>query len=101
MKQKIKIMCGTCENSCPKGCSFMKIIAKILVIIGGLNWGLVGVGMILGKSWNPVNMLLDSMPTVEAAVYVLVGIAAILMIFRCKCKMCCTAAAPSTPNPTV
>lgn len=91
-------MCGTCNQSCSKGCSAMKLIAKILVIIGGLNWGLVGVGMILGKSWNLVNMLLGSMPTTEAVVYVLVGISAILMIFRCKC---CTATVPSTPNPTV
>jgi uncharacterized membrane protein YuzA (DUF378 family) len=81
----------------------MKIIAKILVIVGGLNWGLVGVGMILGKesAWNLVTMLLGSMPTLEAVVYILVGISAILMIFRCKCKMCCTATTTNTPNPTV
>jgi uncharacterized membrane protein YuzA (DUF378 family) len=69
---------------CKKNCA-CKIIAKILVIIGGLNWGLVGVGMFFGKNWNLVNAILGGMPTVEAIVYVLVGIAALVMIF-CKCK---------------
>ncbi|HPS21658.1 MAG TPA: DUF378 domain-containing protein [Candidatus Paceibacterota bacterium] len=73
-----------CRKNC--GC---KIIAKVLVLIGALNWGLVGVGMFLGKNWNLVNAILGSMPKLEAIVYVLVGVAALLMIF-CKCKKCST-----------
>ncbi|MFA6177334.1 MAG: DUF378 domain-containing protein [Candidatus Paceibacterota bacterium] len=64
-------------------------IGKILLIIGGLNWGLVGVGMLMGNSseaWNVVNMVFGSMPTVEAIIYVLVGIAALMKIFGCRCK---------------
>lgn len=64
------------------------MIVKILLIVGGLNWGLVGAGMLMGSSWNLVNMLLSSWPTVEAIVYVLVGIAAIVKIFGCRCKKC-------------
>jgi hypothetical protein len=77
----------------------MKLIAKVLVIIGGLNWGLVGVGMILGKGsdWNLVNMVFGSMPTIEAVVYILVGVSAVLMMFHCKCKMC-AAPVENTPN---
>ena len=75
-------MCGKC-----KGCGPIKI-AKWLVIIGGLNWGLVGVGMLLGSSWNLVNLIFGSMPIVEAIIYVLVGIAAVVKIFGCKCKKC-------------
>jgi hypothetical protein len=66
----------------------MAMIAKVLVVIGGVNWGLVGLGMLLGKSWNLVYMLLGSMPTAEAVVYVLVGVSAVMSIFCCKCEKC-------------
>ena len=67
----------------------MYIIAKILVIVGGINWGLVGLGMLLGKTnWNVVNLVMGSIPNVEAIVYLLVGISAIVMIFGCKCGKC-------------
>lgn len=68
----------------------MHWIVKILVIIGGINWGLIGLGMLLGSSsnWNVVNMILGFSPTVEGIVYVLVGIAAVMKIFGCKCHKC-------------
>lgn len=81
-------MCGNCkEGKCKGGC-VGSMIAKILVIVGGVNWGLVGVGMLFGSDWNVVKMLLGSMPTIEAIVYVLVGVSAIMMIFGCKCGKC-------------
>lgn len=55
-------------------------ITRILVVVGGINWGLVGLGMLVGSNWNVVNMILGSVPTLEAVVYVLVGLAAIKMI---------------------
>jgi uncharacterized membrane protein YuzA (DUF378 family) len=64
------------------------MVGKILLIIGGLNWGLVGVGMLMGSDWNVVGMLLGSWPMVLAVVYILVGIAAIMKIFGCRCKKC-------------
>ena len=63
-------------------------IAGILTIIGGINWGLVGIGMFMGSSWNLVNMIFGTMPKVEALIYLLVGISAVVMIFGCKCKKC-------------
>lgn len=57
-------------------------IARILVIIGGINWGLVGLGMLMGSDWNVVNMILGSVSMLEAIVYVLVGLAAGWMIFN-------------------
>lgn len=68
-------------------------IAKVggcLVFIGGLNWGLVGLGMLMGKEggWNLVNMIFGTMPTVEAIVYLVVGIAAVMMLIGCKCAKC-------------
>ncbi|MEN9338128.1 MAG: hypothetical protein RIQ41_442 [Candidatus Parcubacteria bacterium] len=56
-------------------------IARILVVVGGINWGLVGLGMLMGSSWNLVNMIFGSVPTLEAVVYILVGLAAIKMIW--------------------
>ncbi|OGI92156.1 hypothetical protein A2933_00110, partial [Candidatus Nomurabacteria bacterium RIFCSPLOWO2_01_FULL_46_18] len=69
------------------GCNTSKVI-RVLLIIGGVNWGLVGLGMFLGSDLNVVNMILGSMPTVEAIVYILVGIAAVMKIFGCGCKSC-------------
>jgi uncharacterized membrane protein YuzA (DUF378 family) len=67
-------------------------IADLLVFIGGLNWGLVGAGMLFGAmhdmSWNVVHMLLGSWPMVEGVVYLLVGIAAIAALVGCKCGKC-------------
>ncbi|MCM2339440.1 MAG: DUF378 domain-containing protein [Burkholderiales bacterium] len=66
------------------------MIVKVLVIIGGVNWGLVGLGMLLGVEggYNIVNMLLSSIPVLEAVVYLLVGVAAVMAIFDCKCQKC-------------
>jgi len=63
---------------------------KILVIIGGINWGLIGVGILLGSSsdWNIVSVLLGGIPVAEAIVYILVGISAIVYLFGCKCPKC-------------
>ncbi len=62
----------------------MQKIARILVIVGGLNWGLVGLGMLMKGDWNVVKMLLGGMPMVEGIVYLLVGIATVMMIMPKK-----------------
>jgi uncharacterized protein len=72
---------------CKKGC-ISKKIAKVLVVIGGLNWGLVGLGMLLNKDWNLVGAIFGSMPSLEAVIYLLVGISAVLIMIGCKCKKC-------------
>jgi hypothetical protein len=65
------------------------MITKVLVVVGGVNWGLVGLGMLLGNSsWNVVKMIVGSIPMLEGVVYVLVGVAAVMMIFGCKCGTC-------------
>ena len=72
------------------GCSSLKV-AKWLLIIGGINWGLVGLGLLLGNSldsWNLVHMIFGRMAGLEGIIYVLVGIAAIMKIFGCKCHKC-------------
>jgi uncharacterized membrane protein YuzA (DUF378 family) len=76
-----------CNGKCGSGC-VMRKIRKVLLIAGGLNWGLVGVGMLMGNDLNVVHMILGSWPVVEGIVYVLVGLAALLKIFGCRCKKC-------------
>ena len=68
----------------------MHKISIILLWIGGINWGLVGLGGLMGGNWNVVNMLLGSWMTVEYIVYLLVGIAAVYELFTHKnmCKGC-------------
>jgi uncharacterized membrane protein YuzA (DUF378 family) len=76
-----------------KGGCVVSMIMKILVIIGGINWGLVGVSYFAGGDWNVVKLVLGAWPTVENIVYILVGLAAISMIFGCKCAKCKAACA--------
>lgn len=54
----------------------LKIIAYILVLIGALNWGLVGF-----FNYDLVASLLGDMSLLSRIVYSLVGISAILLIF--------------------
>ncbi len=56
-------------------------ITRVLVVVGGINWGLIGLGMLMSKDWNVVNMILGGVPMLEAIVYILVGLAAIRMIW--------------------
>ena len=66
------------------------MIAWILVMIGALNWGLVGIGGFAGGNWNVVDLILGAWPQVEWIVYILVGLAGIYEIVKHKsnCKMC-------------
>ena len=72
------------------GCGTHKI-AKALAVIGGINWGLVGIGNFLGTNLNVVNLVLSGVPAVESIVYILVGIGAIMLLTH-KCGTCRTAA---------
>ena len=89
-----------CKNCCKGGSCAGNMIAKILVIIGGINWGLVGLGMLLGSlsNWNIVNMILGFSPLIEGIVYVVVGVSAIMMIFGCHCGKCSVDADVSAPK---
>ena len=60
----------------------LHLVAWILLIIGGLNWFLIGVGA------GDVVAYLGS--TVARIVYVLVGLSALLELFTHKnnCKLC-------------
>jgi len=56
----------------------MKIVnyvADILVIIGGINWGLIGL-----LNFNLVTTIFGSIPVLEKVIYILVGVSAIYSI---------------------
>lgn len=61
--------------------------AWILVLIGALNWGLVGLGGFFGGNWNVVNLIFGSISWLEYIVYILVGLAGLLLLFGDKLKM--------------
>ncbi len=77
-----------CESG--KSCCMLHKLAWLLLLVGGLNWGLIGLGgfMGVGEGWNVVKMILGSWEMVEWAVYVLVGISAVMLVIGCKCKTC-------------
>ena len=82
--------CGCGGGGFGHGCS-TSMVVKVLLIIGGLNWGLMGLGMLMGNdanAWNVVHMIFNSVPTLEGIIYLLVGVAAVMKIFGCKCKKC-------------
>lgn len=59
--------------------SFIDWLAFVLVIVGGLNWGLWGL-----LKFDLVDFLLGSIPWLANIVYILVGLAAVYMIFTAK-----------------
>ncbi len=83
-----------------KGCCVWHKTSWILLIIGGLNWGLVGLGILLGNGgWNVVGMIFGKVPMLEAIIYLLVGVSAVANIFGCKCQKCMAACAPGKMDP--
>jgi hypothetical protein len=57
----------------------MMMFTYWLLVIGGLNWGLVGL-----FDYNLVSGLFGSWPMVERIVYILVGLSAVYMLFMKK-----------------
>lgn len=69
------------------------MLISLLVFVGGVNWGLVGLGWLMGNpNLNVVHMILGSLPMqVEGVVYLLVGLASLAwgyMMLTCKDCSC-------------
>lgn len=60
-----------------KNLSILGWIALVLVIIGGLNWGLIGIFDI-----DLVKAVLGNMTLLARIVYILVGLGAIYLIYE-------------------
>lgn len=61
------------------------MVTWILIVVGALNWGLVGL-----FDFNLVMKILGGAPAIERLVYVLVGLSGVYEIFTHPktCKMC-------------
>ena len=76
-------------------------ISFILLVVGGLNWGLVGFGKFFGSDWNIVAKIFGGAPWLLWVVYILVGISALVLVGTHKkdCKCCDSKGAPDmTPK---
>lgn len=64
---------------------YLYITSIILLIIGGINWGLVGL-----FDFNLVSAIFGHFPLLVKLIYSLVGLAALFVIFkfRCLCDKC-------------
>lgn len=60
----------------------MDYIAWLLIVVGGLNWGLVG-----AFDYNLVDSIFGVDSTLSRAVYVLVGLAAVYSLIAVIAKM--------------
>ena len=71
-----------------KACNVFGVIALILVIVGALNWLLVGV-----FSFNLVSWITMGVKWLESLVYIVVGIAGIyvaIWLISNKFNICCS-----------
>ncbi|MDQ5962427.1 MAG: hypothetical protein QG653_234 [Patescibacteria group bacterium] len=56
-------------------------ISRILIVIGGLNWGAIGFGIVFGnKDWNIAHIVLGNLPMIESVFYILIGLAALRVL---------------------
>ena len=68
--------------------NFLDWIAIILIIIGAINWGLVGL-----FSFNLVTFLFSRVPVLEHLIYIVVGLAGVYKLFtlgKCCRSSCAT-----------
>jgi uncharacterized protein len=56
---------------------FMSLIPTIILIIGGLNWGLIGL-----FNFNLVSKIFGSISWLESFIYIIVGISAIYKLIQ-------------------
>ncbi len=70
----------------------LHMIAFLLLVVGGLNWGLEG-----AFHYNLVHTIFGFSDMVERLVYILVGLSAIYEVVTHKqnCKMCATSSTPA------
>ncbi len=59
--------------------NWLSWVTLILVVIGALNWALVGISSFSAVSygWDVVALILGSVPWLAAIIYILIGIAGI------------------------
>ena len=61
----------------------LKTVSFVLLVVGGLNWLLDAVG------WNLVEALFGAGTTITKVVYIVVGLATLVVLFTTKSKARC------------
>ncbi len=66
--------------------NYLEWASLVLIIVGAVNWGLVGLGQISGagrNAYNVVNLLLGGVMggQIEAVVYLLVGLSGLYQVY--------------------
>ena len=56
-------------------------VSLVLVIVGALNWGLVGIGNFINTNLNLVTLIFGSIPALEALIYLVVGLAGLYELY--------------------
>ena len=67
-----------CGNACG-----LHSLAFWLLVIGGLNWGLVG-----AFDLDVVNMIFGAWDWLEMLIQILIGLSGILILLKGSCKSC-------------
>ncbi len=57
-------------------------VVFVLLVVGALNWGILGLTALVGTGTNVVNLILGSIPMLENLVYILVGVAGLYKIYK-------------------
>ncbi len=65
----------------------LQMVAGILLVVGGLNWGLVGLGYFINTNLNLVNLLFGWLPALENVIYLVVAASAVVHAMSCM-KSC-------------
>jgi uncharacterized protein len=61
---------------------FIPTLALVLIILGALNWGLVGLGALMGnQNWNVVALLFNNWPQAVNVVYIAIGVSGAWVLF--------------------
>lgn len=64
--------------------TFLKVFAYIMVLIGALNWGLIGI-----FNFNLVSLLFGDMTVLSRIIYITVGVSAVVFALTresCDCR---------------
>jgi len=61
---------------------YVPTVAMLLIILGALNWGLIGIGTYMGgQNWNLVEALFKTWPEIINLVYVIIGVSGAWALF--------------------
>lgn len=61
-------------------------VAKLLVLIGSINWGLIGISYFSGGNLNIISMVVGGWPAIEAIVQVLIGLSLLYLLIPGKSR---------------